>query len=1209
MRPIRFFVLLLAIVALWAARGAAQPEDLTPPSLAEIEARLVAAGDDPAVAEPTDEVVRTLRAARDAAKRAADSRALAAEHRARTEGAPGLIQQYRDELAVPPPAPASPTAPDNATLDELQHLASQADAELTEARSSLESINQESLRRDERMKSIPVELAGLQTEIDRLRRELSTAPAAEIAPALAEARRARLAAELDGAKAKTAELQAEGAGDDGRRELQTLLRDRAARRVAQAEALVAGWQKLLADRRAREARIAAQQASERDLAAAEQFGALAPIRGQILDLLSDLQGERAVTRRLSAAGADLNETRELLKQRSESEAMLRRRIGAGGAVAYGPSLQGALRDLKDIASYQRRLDHYRRQTADAVYRLEELSGLEARSSDVGSRLAEVLEAMGPDAEANRGLATRLLEQRRTLVRQVQDSYENYAETLANLNTVYAEYLAVSGRMQSFVEEHVFWVRSVPRENIVPSRADFAYDIRWLADRQAWRDSAIGAASRVMPNVPPLGVTLAARPVWHLLVLPAGAAGVVLVAGFARFRLGRYSRRPLPTTGRLQHMSMAGCVWKLALACAAAAPLPAALWLLAAWLGSTADLLSASDKVATPAPLALASGLSRGAFVWLGLGILRGLIRPGAVGASQFRWPEAGLAHMRRQFAWFAPIAIVAAVVIETFNERTNDASPEVLGRTTLAVVLLVIVVLQTRLFSPKRPLIAEYFKRNKGGLLQKTVWVWYPLLVVVALCLALATLAGYVYTALQIQRHLGDTFLFIMAVIVGQALVLRYLQLARRRIAMEAARARLTAQQEGEGKPKDAEIPADIDLNTINQQSRKVIQAVTVVVLVLGLYAVWNEVLPALRWFERLQVLPTIDYIEPPGREAVAAPGPAVASGAEAAPAEKPAGGEGAAPATTPPGGPASVMAARAQGEAGSESLLAEHLSSVTVADIGLAVLLLMLTVSASRNVPGLLEITLLPRLPINAAARYAVFTIARYVVILIGIVAISRTLQIPWRSAQWLAAAFTFGLAFGLQEIFANFVSGLIILFEQPIRVGDTVTVGSASGSVSKIRMRATTITDWDNKELVIPNKTFITDQIVNWTLSNPVTRVVVPVGIAYGSDTELARDILLRVARDCPHTLDEPQPRALFLGFGDSSLSFELRTFIDTIDNLLATKSDLHFRIDRAFREAGIEIAFPQRDLHLRSVDGGILEGFGGKAKDEGGRMKDEG
>ena len=154
------------------------------------------------------------------------------------------------------------------------------------------------------------------------------------------------------------------------------------------------------------------------------------------------------------------------------------------------------------------------------------------------------------------------------------------------------------------------------------------------------------------------------------------------------------------------MSMAGCVWKLALACAAAAPMPAALWILAAWLGSTADLLSASDKVATPVPLALASGLSRGAFVWLGLGILRELVRPGAVGASQFRWPEPGLAHLRRHFAWFAPLAILAAVVIETFNERTNDASPEVLGRTTLAAVLLVIVVLQTRLFSPKCPLIA-----------------------------------------------------------------------------------------------------------------------------------------------------------------------------------------------------------------------------------------------------------------------------------------------------------------------------------------------------------------------------------------------------------------------------------------------------------------------------------------------------------------------
>ena len=129
-------------------------------------------------------------------------------------------------------------------------------------------------------------------------------------------------------------------------------------------------------------------------------------------------------------------------------------------------------------------------------------------------------------------------------------------------------------------------------------------------------------------------------------------------------------------------------------------------------------------------------------------------------------------------------------------------------------------------------------------------------------------------------------------------------------------------------------------------------------------------------------------------------------------------------------------------------------------------------------------------------------------------------------------------GLGFGLQEIFANFVSGLIILFERPIRVGDTVTVGSISGVVSRIRIRATWITGFDRKELVVPNKEFVTTQLVNWSLSDAVSRVEIKVGIAYGSDTERAIELLQDAADANPDVLRDPAPSVLFLGFGESSL-----------------------------------------------------------------------
>ncbi|MEN0020999.1 MAG: mechanosensitive ion channel domain-containing protein, partial [Planctomycetota bacterium] len=259
----------------------------------------------------------------------------------------------------------------------------------------------------------------------------------------------------------------------------------------------------------------------------------------------------------------------------------------------------------------------------------------------------------------------------------------------------------------------------------------------------------------------------------------------------------------------------------------------------------------------------------------------------------------------------------------------------------------------------------------------------------------------------------------------------------------------------------------------------------------------------------------------------------------------------------------------------------------VTLADIGLALVIGFIAIVAFRNVPGLAEIFVLQRLPLDAASRFALATVLRYAIGFAGVLATAAVIGISWDKVQWLAAALTFGLAFGLQEIFANFVSGLIILAERPVRIGDTVTVGNVSGTVTKIRMRATTVTDWDRKELVIPNRQFITDQVINWTLSDPMLRVIVPVGVAYGSNIELVEKSLMEIGERNSIVLDTPKHYVLFRDFADSTLNFELRVFIPHIEHLLTVQHQLRVEIDRVFRERDIEIAFPQRDLHLRSAD----------------------
>ncbi len=258
-----------------------------------------------------------------------------------------------------------------------------------------------------------------------------------------------------------------------------------------------------------------------------------------------------------------------------------------------------------------------------------------------------------------------------------------------------------------------------------------------------------------------------------------------------------------------------------------------------------------------------------------------------------------------------------------------------------------------------------------------------------------------------------------------------------------------------------------------------------------------------------------------------------------------------------------------------------------TLTDLLKAMLICVGTIMIGRRLPGFLELTVLDRLPFDRGGRQAIAILVRYAATLAGLLLACHIIRVSWSSVQWLAAAMTVGLGFGLQEIFANLVSGIIILFERPIRMGDLVTVGDLTGNVTKMQMRATTITDFDRRELIVPNKKFITDNVINWTLSDPISRVVLPVGVAYGSNIKQVESILMRIARDCSYVMEEPGPTTLFKGFADSTLDVQLRVFIPTRDCYADVVNEINRAIAKEFETAGIEIAFPQRDLHIKSVE----------------------
>lgn len=254
---------------------------------------------------------------------------------------------------------------------------------------------------------------------------------------------------------------------------------------------------------------------------------------------------------------------------------------------------------------------------------------------------------------------------------------------------------------------------------------------------------------------------------------------------------------------------------------------------------------------------------------------------------------------------------------------------------------------------------------------------------------------------------------------------------------------------------------------------------------------------------------------------------------------------------------------------------------AITLFDLLLALVTVVVTYMATRYLPSLVQVIVLERMSISTGVRYATTMLLQYAVIAVGASQFFTTLGWEWSQLQWLVAALGVGIGFGLQEIVANFISGLILLFERPISVGDLVTVDGNDGVVKRINIRATVIETFDRKELFVPNKDLITKQVINWTHTDSVVRVLIEVGIAYGSDVRQAMALVAGVARNHPNVLAEPEPVVSFDSFGDNALLLTLRCYV--AEERLRVSTELRLAINEQLAAAGIDIAFPQRDLHV--------------------------
>ncbi len=533
-----------------------------------------------------------------------------------------------------------------------------------------------------------------------------------------------------------------------------------------------------------------------------------------------------------------------------------------------------------------------------------------------------------------------------------------------------------------------------------------------------------------------------------------------------------------------------------------------------------------SPAATQFSRSLAAGLVAAGLFWLSLRWVRLLLRPNGVAEAHAGFSKDSVASIRRPLLWLTIVTVPALFIVFTFEARGEDTWTESVGRLAFLTAMLAITAFTYWLVRQKGPLQrSQLLVGSTGG-----VRLWFVLrlfAVLVPIALIVATMRGFYWTALQLAFRHHLTLLLIFFLSLTFRLSVRWSLIANRRVAREQARQQIDSPEE------DA-----VDLVAAAKQTGRLMKGLTGFVLVIGVLVIWADVLPAAGFLDSIELWNSTQDVTATVEDAT-----------------------GALRQTTE-----------------------RQVVPVTLVDLIVSVLIAAATLALVGNLPGLLEVTLLRRF--TAGERYAYKTLIKYAIATTGVALSLGAIGLNWNSIQWLVAAFGVGLGFGLQEIFANFISGLIILFERPIRVGDIVTVGNVNGTVSKIRTRATWITAFDRRELLVPNKEFVTQQLINWSLSDSTLRVDIPVGIAYGSDTVRAVEVLEKVARAHPNVASDPPPQVLFLAFGDSSLAFELRVFLASLEDFQRVKHQLFMAVDAAFREAGIEIAFPQRDLHIRSV-----------------------
>ncbi|WP_387464473.1 miniconductance mechanosensitive channel MscM [Photorhabdus sp. RM323S] len=500
--------------------------------------------------------------------------------------------------------------------------------------------------------------------------------------------------------------------------------------------------------------------------------------------------------------------------------------------------------------------------------------------------------------------------------------------------------------------------------------------------------------------------------------------------------------------------------------------------------------------------------------------------PNGLFIAHFRWPEERVKRALRfyQLSIFAIVPLVMALI--TFEHYSDREFASTLGRLCFLILCVSLSLITSSL---KRARVPLYLDKNGSGENVINIALWWILLSAPIIA-ALASILGYFSTSQALLGRLETSVAIWFFLLVIYHIIRRWMLIQRRRIAFERAkqrRAEILAQRaKGEDDSTgsssiEGSIEVDepiIDLDAISAQSLGLVRSILTMLALVSLIWLWSELHSAFSFLENIRlwdVTTTINNVE-----------------------------------TVQP---------------------------ITMGSVLIAILVIIITTQLVRNLPALLELALLQHLELAPGTGFAITTLTKYTITLIGGLVGFSLIGIEWSKLQWLVAALGVGLGFGLQEIFANIVSGLMILFEKPIRIGDTVTIRNLTGSITKINTRATTLSDWDRKEIIVPNKAFITEQFINWSLSDTITRVVLTIPAPAENNSEEVTQILLTAAKRCSMILDNPAPEVYLVDLQHGIQIFELRIYAAEMGHRMPVRHEIHQLILQEFHKQGITLPFP--------------------------------